>query len=292
MNYTLKNEYYTMTVSDMGAEIVSLKSPKGYEFLWQGGKDLWSMQAPLLFPLCGSYANQRYTIRGKERHIGLHGFALKSLFELVEKTEYSIEFRLKENEATLEEFPYEFLLSAKYTLCGEDILFEAKVKNNSDAVMPYMFGWHPGFNLPTDNGQDTENYEIALGVDKVLWTPLDENGNFYTDTPKEYKLTGGSWLVNTKEIYPNDTMIFTSHKNEAKMFAKGHSYELTMSWSENLPTLCIWKEPLDETKFLCVEPWCEFNKDGIDDDNFDKRRVPRLAPGEENNYFFKFKVKE
>lgn len=291
MNYTLKNEYYTMTLSDMGAEIVSLKSSSGYEFLWQGGEGLWSMQAPILFPLCGSYADERYTIRGKERHIGLHGFALKSLFELVEKTDSSIEFRLTENASTLEEFPYEFELFAKYTLKGENILFEAKVKNNSDAVMPYMFGWHPGFNLPTDGGQDTCDYDIALGVDKVLWTPL-ENGNFFTDTPTEYKLESGAWHVNTDEIYPNDTMIFTGHKNAAKMFASGHSYELTMSWSENLPTLCIWKEPIDETKFLCVEPWCEFNKDGVDDNNFDKRRVPRLSPGEEDSYFFNLKIKE
>ena len=157
--------------------------------------------------------------------------------------------------------------------------------------MPYMFGWHPGFNLPTNEGQDTEDYELALGVDKVFWTPLD-NGNFFTDAAVDYKLSNGSYLVNTDEIYPNDTMIFTGHKNEARMFAKGHSYELNMIWSENLPTLCLWKEPVDEVKFLCVEPWCEFNKDGVDDDNFDKRRVPRLLPGEAADYFFKFKVKE
>ncbi len=291
MNYTLKNEYYTMTLSDMGAEIISLKSPAGYEFLWQGGEGLWSMQAPLLFPLCGSFADERYVIRGSERHIGLHGFALKSLFDLVNKTDDSIEFRLTENENTLEEFPYELELFAKYTLNGDKSLLEVKVKNNSDYVMPYMFGWHPGFNLPTSEGQDTCDYDIELGVDKILWTPF-ENGNFFTDNPVDYKLNNGCWRVNTDEIYPNDTMIFKAHKNDVRMFAKGHPYELKMSWSENLPTLCIWKEPVNETKFLCVEPWCEFNKDGVNDKNFDKRRVPRLAPGKEDSYFFNLKVKE
>jgi len=291
MNYTLKNEYYTVTVSDMGAEIISIKSPSGYEFLWQGADGLWSMQAPLLFPLCGSFANRRYTILGEERPIGLHGFALRSLFELVSKTDDSIELRLTANEATREEFPFEFTLTARYTLRGDSILFEASVKNDSHITMPYMFGWHPGFNLPTDNGQDTNDYEITLGVDSLSWTPMI-NDTFNTTLSREYALSGGTYRLNTDEIYPNDTMIFKGHKNFAKMSAPNHSYELSMEWSENLTTLCLWKEPVDDAKFICVEPWSDYNMDGINDSNFDKRRVERLAPGKTDNYFINLKIKE
>ncbi len=292
MNYTLKNDYYDMTVSDVGAEIVSLKSPTGYEFLWQGGKDLWSMQAPILFPLCGSFPNGTYTVLGKERKMGLHGFALSSSFELIEKTDSSIEFKLLSNEATRKSYPFDFELKAKYSLNGNNILFEAWVKNLSDVTMPYMFGWHPGFNLPTDKGQDTTDYEIELGVDSIAWIPMKNNA-FFTDKPEEYKLTNRAYRLNPAEIYPNDTMIFKAHKNFAKMFAKGHSYELSLDWSENLPTLCIWKEPIDETKFICIEPWCDYNSDGgLTNADFDKREVVKLAPGNSDYYFYNLKITE
>ena len=292
MNYTLKNEYYDITVSDIGAEIVSIKSPKGFEYLWQGGEGLWSMQAPVLFPLCGSYADRKYTILGEVRPIELHGFALTSKFELVEKSDSSLEFVLRANDKTRESFPFEFELFVRYTLSGENIRLDAKVKNLSDITMPYMFGWHPGFNLPTSEGQDTEDYEIELNTDSLSWTPMSENGVFYTEKAVEYKLTNSAYRLNTKEIYPNDTMIFKGHKNYARMFAKGHPYELTMTWSDNLKALCLWKEPIDATKFICIEPWSDYNADGINDANFDKRKVEHLEAGEEASYFFNLKISE
>ena len=292
MIYTLKNEYYDIKISDMGAEMISMKSPGGYEFLWQGGEGLWSMQAPVLFPLCGSYANRRYTILGEERPIELHGFALTSKFELVEKTDSSIEFVLRANEKTRITFPFDFELFVRYTLSSDTVTLDAKVKNLSDITMPYMFGWHPGFNLPTGKSLDTEDYQIDVKTDKLSWTPMSEDGVFYTEKPLEYKLTDGAYRLNTKEIYPNDTMIFKGHKNYARMFAKGRSYELTLTWSDNLPTLCLWKEPIDETKFICIEPWSDYNTDGVNDANFDIRKVEKLEAGKEASYFFKLKISE
>jgi galactose mutarotase-like enzyme len=292
MIYKLKNEYYDISISDMGAEIVSIKSPKGFEFLWQGGEGLWSMQAPVLFPLCGSYANRRYTILGEERPIELHGFALTSEFELAEKTNSSIEFVLRANEKTKLTFPFEFELFIRYTLNGDTITLDAKVRNLSDITMPYMFGWHPGFNLPTAEGQDTEDYEIDLKCDELSWTPMSDDGVFYTERPVDYNLCNSAYRLNTKEIYPNDTMIFKGHKNYARMFSKGHPYELTLTWSENLPTLCLWKEPIDETKFICIEPWSDYNTDGVNDANFDKRKVEHLLAGGEASYFFNLKITE
>ena len=50
--YILKNEFYTMTVSEVGAEPISLKANDGFEYLWQNTKDYWDMHAPILFPVC------------------------------------------------------------------------------------------------------------------------------------------------------------------------------------------------------------------------------------------------
>ena len=36
MNYTIKNQYLSVEISDAGAELQSVKSADGTEYLWQG----------------------------------------------------------------------------------------------------------------------------------------------------------------------------------------------------------------------------------------------------------------
>ena len=65
-NCTIKNEYYTITVSTLGAELISVKSNSGYEYMWQNNANFWESHAPILFPTCGKLMDDKYTYRGKE----------------------------------------------------------------------------------------------------------------------------------------------------------------------------------------------------------------------------------
>ena len=290
MNYVLKNEYYEATLSSKGAEMISLKNADGRELLWQNNTGSgWSDHAPVLFPLCGSYENRRYIILGEERPIELHGFALTSKFELVKKSDSSLEFVLRANEETRKSFPFEFELFVSYSLKGDTITLDAKVRNLSDITMPYMFGWHPGFNLPTDRGQDTEDYEIELKTDKLSWTPMSEDGVFYTEKAVDYPLANGAYKLNTKEIYPNDTMIFRGHKNQLLLHADNNPYSLDFKWSDNLPFLCIWKDEFNAAKFICLEPWSATPAGGTEPENFDTRKMQRLGAGEREVYTYTLK---
>ncbi len=291
MTYTLKNEHYTASVSDMGAELVSLVSVSGYEFLWQKQKDYWHMQAPFLFPLCGSFKDSSYTYNGTRYPMQLHGFLLSSKFQLIEKNDSSISFLLESDENTRAQYPFDFTVEIKYTLENDNISWTAKITNTGDVEMPYMFGWHPGFNLPTDEEQDNEDYLIDFGdIEELTWCPyIDEQ--FITDRVLPYHLNSGKYKVNEEEILQNDTMIFTGHKNHVKLFAPGHNFNVEMSWSENLPTFCIWKQETHDAKMICMEPWCLFTEDGINDDNYNKRIMPKLASRESETYSCSFKAK-
>ncbi len=292
MTHTIKNEHYTAVFSDTGAEMISLKSPTGFEFLWQKQKDYWHMQAPLLFPLCGSFPDSKYSFDGKEYNMEMHGLALSSKFSLTGKSDKAIEFTLKSNELTREHYPFDFTIVARYELDGEKISFCFTVTNNSDKKMPYMFGWHPGFNLPTSEGLDVEDYILDFGSLKSLtWCPyIDEE--FITSRTVDYPLQDGKFNIDEKQILENDTLIFTNHENRVKLYAAGHSYLLNMEWSENLPTLCFWKQETHEAKMLCVEPWCYFYEDGVTNANYNLRKMPSLMPGESEEYNITFTVKE
>ena len=51
---TLHNELLTVEVSDLGAELQSIKDDEGKEYLWQGDDRYWGRRSPILFPIvCG-----------------------------------------------------------------------------------------------------------------------------------------------------------------------------------------------------------------------------------------------
>ncbi len=288
MIHTIKNKFYEIGVTDYGAELVSLKTNNGFEHIWHNTKDYWSDHAPLLFPICGRLKNSTYTLKGKSYHMPMHGFAYTTDFKLMSKEENKITFSLSSNDSTKKMYPFDFVITAAYELRDDKLIFTFTVKNCGDEKMPYMFGWHPGFNLPNDAGQDINDYELDLGKDSVIWhmLPKGETNRVAVD----FALDNSCYRLCEEQIYEQDTMIFTGQKNQTKLFSKGHPYLLEMTWTENLPTLCVWKWPKNDAKYICIEPWGSLPKDGITDENFDLRPMPRLMPGETDVYEYSVKI--
>lgn len=50
MLHAIHNEALTVTVSELGAELQSIRSADGTEVLWQGDENYWSDRALNLFP--------------------------------------------------------------------------------------------------------------------------------------------------------------------------------------------------------------------------------------------------
>ena len=288
---TIKNEYYTITVSTLGAELISAVSADGYEYLWQNPGRFWESHAPLLFPVCGRLKNQRYTYAGREYEMDLHGFLKDAEFAVASKEGGHITMTYSSNSDSKKIYPFDFNVVADYELKSESIIFTFKVTNTGNAPMPYMFGWHPGFNLPIDGGVDINDYKLAFDDIKELnWYPL-QNGAFACPTSRKYPIPDGAYKLSEDEIYKNDTMIFTGHKNKLTMSADGCDYQLDFSWSDNLPYLCIWKEDSSDAKFICLEPWSDTPADGVTDENFDTRKMQRLAPQNSEVYTYTVKIK-
>ena len=86
-------------------------------------------------------------------------------------------------------------------------------------------------------------------------------------------------------------MIFTGHNNTVKLLAEGHPYELCLTFSENLPYLCIWKDEFNAAKYICLEPWSAVPNDGVTEENFETRNMQRLLPGDSETYIYTLKIK-
>jgi len=290
MIYTLKNDFYTLSVDTLGAELISIKSALGRELLWQNTSGSgWSSHAPLLFPFCGRLKDEQFLYKGQAYPMKIHGFASRVGFSLVENTDSRLVFLLESDEETKKIYPFDFRFFATYTLDKDKIILSVRIENTGDKVMPYVFGWHPGFMLPTEDGQDINDYSVKFDnkseITRVLFTKdLTVPGTLVSyPTPKsEYKLC-------EEEIYKHDTMVFRDAGYGVRLTADGHPYELKMTWSDNLPVLCIWKMPRNEAKYICIEPWTHTTARGEGCNDIEVRPMNRLECGGCDTYEYTLK---
>lgn len=52
MIVTIQNEYLTVDIEDLGAQLSSVRNHHGTEYLWQGDADIWPGGLPFSFLFC------------------------------------------------------------------------------------------------------------------------------------------------------------------------------------------------------------------------------------------------
>ena len=278
MIYTIKNGSLAVEISSLGAQVHSIISlADGKSYIWDG-KEHWFKHAPLLFPICGSTTNP-YTYRGKEYHMDKHGFISKLEFDLVSATESELVLFAKDNDETLAQYPFSFEFTARYRLDGKKLVSEYAIKNTSGETMPYMFGLHPAFNLHGDAPK--EEFYVDFGGELTALQNDITDGTIM-QTPRDRLIEGGRLHI-TNEIYNFDTIILSRVPNRVSL-ASPYGKVLDMSWSENLPKLCVWKWADDAARFVCIEPWSDIPTDLRSTDDFDTKSMRGLGIGEVDEF--------
>ena len=282
MIYTLKNDKLTVEINSLGAELTSVKSDSGYEFIWQGTE--WKKHAPVLFPVCGALLDGKYAYKGREYSMEKHGFAKLYDFEKAESTDTSLTLVLHSNEVTLEVYPFEFTLTAKYTIDGNTLTASYTIDNDGKQIMPYMFGWHPAFTL--GGSREINSFYVEFDGKKQLSRHTLQHGPFINPFYTSYPLKNGRYYLNEEEIYANDTMIFKGTSGTVRLAGGAQKHSVTLSYSDNLPYFCIWKAPTSAARFICLEPWSDLPADGETPENFDFRQMSRLSANKSESYTY------
>ena len=163
MNYTISNDQIEVVISDVGAELMSVKSKKdGTEFLWQGDPTFWGGRAYNLFPICGRLADGKYTYEGETYEMNLHGFVRKSVLDATPLARDRIDFGLRSDERTLKMYPFDFEYHICYSLEGSTVRMAISVINHTESSMPFALGGHPGFNVPLAGEGKFEDWRLEF----------------------------------------------------------------------------------------------------------------------------------
>jgi galactose mutarotase-like enzyme len=245
---TITNSGLTVSVKTCGAELCSIRSADGFEYLWQADPAVWNRHAPVLFPMVGKLRGGRYELNGKTYEMPPHGFARDMDFALTEKSGTSMTFQLLPTAGTRTVYPFEFSLNIIYRLNGSTLHIQYEVRNTGSSSMPFSIGAHPGFTLP---GPVDECFLEFSKAETLCSRLLTCKGLLSDKTIPVMK--NSNLLPLSKTLFDRDALIFLDAKSDKlTLGAKNSPHRLTVEFP-GLPQLGIWAKP--GAPFVCIEPW-------------------------------------
>ena len=268
----ITNGVITALISTKGAELKSVVKD-GKEYLWDGNPDIWSGQAPLLFPICGGLKDDKYRFEGKEYTLKKHGFARLSEFEIERKEEASITFILRSKEEIKKQYPFDFELRVTYTLLDNKIDVAYAVENVGSGDMYFSIGAHEGYAC----SGGIEEYSLVFDKEENLTCNILDGNLLEYNT---YSVGEGRELPLKYDFFAIDALTFLNLKSRGvDLVHKTTGKSLRVEY-DGFDYLFVWTKP--NANYICIEPWCGI-PDFVDSD-FDitkKRGIVKLeANGE------------
>jgi len=268
---TLKNEFLYVEIEELGAEIRKVIC-EGESRMWTGNPEYWGKVAPVMFPMCSSFLNDKYTIDGKEYSMGKHGFAKDQLFVLEKKTPISATFLLRDNEETLKQYPWHFEFRITYTLRSTAIEVSYATKNISQSTMYYSVGSHEAYYC--EGG--IENYDIIFERKETLYNHM------YDVAPQEFLILKDSNVLPLYEKYFDaDCVVLKDHKSRfVTLRNRKTGKEVSVEFA-GFDYLLLWH--VKGAEYICIEPWAGIcpAKDATGYDITEKEGIISLEPSEE-----------
>jgi galactose mutarotase-like enzyme len=259
-----------------GAELCSLRGSDGAEHLWQAGP-AWPRHSPVLFPIVGRLAEDRYTRAGQSYRLTQHGFARDRRFAWASRSSSACTLVLEDDVQSRALYPFAFRLELAYALEGARLTLRYTLTNKGQSVMPAALGGHPAFAWPIRPGVPKEAHELRFARDEPA--PIHGvAGGLLTEAIHPSPVRDRVLPLRT-ELFDEDALVFTSLESRSVRFSAPGTPVLEVAW-EGFEQLGVWTKPQGEGDFLCIEPWHGYaSPEGFAGDLMDKPGMMLLPPG-------------
>ena len=253
--HSIRNESFAAVIHNKGAELKRLvhKDSKT-DIIWQGSPDSWTGSAPILFPIVGRLKDGVYIWDGDQYAMNTHGLVRRATWETTEHTESAASFRIRSDATTRKSYPFDWELTARFTLTHEGIRVDYCVRNTDTKPMLFSIGSHPAFNIPFAGGK-LEDYKITFE---------------HPETFKAYRITDEllsqvSYPVASKEnsihltqtLFNEDALIFKNIRSRRVHISNSANTAQITLRTGGAPDLGIWSKP--GAPFVSIEPWFGFD---------------------------------
>lgn len=245
----IASDQLAVEVSTLGAEMQSLRTADGRDFLWNGDAAWWTGRSPILFPIVGKAPDDRLAVNGKTYPMAQHGIARRREFAIIEQTATSCRHELLSSPETREVYPFDFRLVLEHALDGNRLSVNATVRNTGEALLPFGIGFHPAFLWPLP-GAGGKPHEVILDNGAEPGVIQLDGGLIGKMLPTSPFKAGR--LTLKPDLFANDALIFPEDAGTGLTFQAEGGPALQFTF-ENLPNIALWQKP--GAPFLCIEPW-------------------------------------
>lgn len=247
----ISNRDVRASIRSLGAELVRLQDGSGADYLWNGDPAWWNGRSPILFPIVGALSEGRLKVDGKTFAMAQHGFARRSTFEVVLREEAHCAFRLRPNEETRAQYPFEFELRLDYEVIGRALSMRASISNVGSGLMPASFGFHPAFRWPL--AADLAKTDYSIEFDRPETAPVERpaEGGLLSGSPKPSPVVGRT-LALRDSLFDDGALIFRGLESRRVVYGATTGPRIAVAF-DGLPDLGIWTKP--GAGFVCIEPW-------------------------------------
>lgn len=253
MNHSISCGDLFARIEERGAQLCSLRY-REHEYLWQGDPAYWPDRSPLLFPYVGRFTEGRYTLKGTEHPMTIHGFAAAADFTVTDREDDRIVFELTDNEDTYGIYPYHFALRVGFEAGPAGLKVSYEVENRSDEIMYFGIGGHPGFQVPLEDGLTFDDYFLEFALPCRPWRVGHTPACFLSGHDTEFPLEGGTRLPLRHDLFDEDAIVLKDAADTVTLASEHGSRSVTMRYT-GLPYLGIWHAPGTDAPYVCIEPW-------------------------------------
>ncbi|WP_380872641.1 aldose 1-epimerase [Sphingomonas sp. DBB INV C78] len=278
---TISADGLTARIAALGAELQSFVDAQGHELMWDGDPAYWTGRAPILFPIVGTLADDSYRLNRRTYHLPRHGFARRRIFDLVERNEAHVRFRLSADAETLIVYPFAFQLDIAFTIAGGALEMAATVRNTDERPLPASFGFHPALRWPLpDAGARADHVLVFEKEESLPVRRVDAQGLLH---PKAHRNPVAlDTLALDDSLFADDALIFEKLASRSLRYGVPGGRMLEIGFPD-MPSLGLWTKP--GAGYLCIEPWQgHADPAGFAGTLRDKPGVVEIEPGEERRF--------
>lgn len=255
---SLENDKLKVDISPYGAEVKRIYHAEyGLDYLWNSNPKYWGKSSPILFPIVGRLAENKYLLNGKEYSMNQHGFAQHFDFDVLTQTDTNVWFELKANDETLKQYPFEFSLKVGYELVDETLEVKWEVANLGEETMPFSIGGHPAFSTKLQEDDEFSDYCLHLEASEGVYTYDFNDKTGLVSNEKIEIIEKLKWLPLTKELFEEYPTLILDEEIAITLRSYNHDREVEVDF-KGFPYVGIWSPITREGKisdFICIEPW-------------------------------------
>jgi galactose mutarotase-like enzyme len=275
---TIASPDFTVEIAAAGAELQRVQDTSGRDWLWDGDPAFWTGRAPILFPIVGALAGNVARIGDRDFSMEKHGFARRSVFEIVSGRADCATLRLEPTDATRAAYPFDFRLDVTHRIDGLRLTTTAVVHNAGREPMPASFGFHPALRWPLPGpGARADHVVIFDEPEREPLRGVDPDGLIPPATVPTP--VSGRTLALADALFAHDALVFDCPRSRGLFYGVPGAPGVRVDFPD-MPMLGIWTKP--GAGYLCIEPWAgHADPSGYQGQFADKPGMRLIAPGEQ-----------